>query len=226
VVQQSSIVVCTHPGGEPLQESIVHISPSSQALSPLQQPPMAWLTQTPWMRLHASCVHGSPSSQSALLAQARQPGMGCPVHRPAWQRSPPVQGLPSEHAVPSSGWWTQPVCGLHESVVHGFWSSQLGGLPGRHTPLWQVSLPLQRLPSEHDAPLAALVCTQPVRGSQVSLVHGLPSLQFGGVPGWQTPLWQVSMPLQALPSEQAIPFATGVCAHPVCGLQVSLVHGF
>jgi hypothetical protein len=46
----------------------------------------------------------------------------------------------------------QPVA-VQASVVHALLSSQLSGVPGVHTPAWQVSRPLQAFPSEHDAPL-------------------------------------------------------------------------
>src|SRR5438552_2742278 len=66
----------------------------------------------------------------------------------------------------------------------------------------------------------------PVAGLQTSFVQGLLSLQLGGVPGVQAPLWQVSTPLQGLPSEQLIPFCTGVLTHvPVTGSQESVVQG-
>ena len=50
-------------------------------------------------------------------------------------------------------------------------------------------------------------CVQPVIGSQASIP--LP-LQVGGVPGLQTPDWQVSSPLQRLPSLHDAPSVTGV----------------
>src|SRR5262249_10252817 len=46
----------------------------------------------------------------------------------------------------------------------------------------------------------------PVAASQLSSVHGLPSLQTSGDPAVQVPFWQVSTPLQALPSLQLVPF--------------------
>src|SRR5262249_48637522 len=72
-----------------------------------------------------------------------------------------------------------------------------------HTPLVQTSL-VQATPSLHGAVL--LVKTQPVAASHESSVQGLPSLHASGVPTVQLPLWQVSTPLQALPSLQLVPF--------------------
>jgi hypothetical protein len=60
-------------------------------------------------------------------------------------------------------------------------------------------------------PLASAVKAHPVVGLQLSAVHGLPSLQTSGFPGWQVPSEsQVSAPLQTLPSEQEVPKATGL----------------
>jgi len=44
---------------------------------------------------------------------------------------------------------------------------------------------------------------------QVSVVHELLSLQLSAVPGRQTPVWQISTPLQTLPSLHEAPFVTG-----------------
>ncbi len=72
-------------------------------------------------------------------------------------------------------------------------------------PLWQVSFPLQTLPSAHDEPLGTGVVVHPKTGLQPSVVHGLPSLQASGVPAAHTPAWQVSSPLQMLPSAHGEP---------------------
>jgi hypothetical protein len=55
------------------------------------------------------------------------------------------------------------------------------------------------------------------------VVQTLLSLQSRGLPGVQVPLWQVSVPLQALVSAQVVPFSTAVAVHPVAGLQPSAV---
>src|SRR5262244_2190081 len=116
--------------------------------------------------------------------------------------------------------------GSQVAVVHTFPSSQLMGVPGVHTPVWQVSAPLHGFPSEQLVLLGTFVCTQaPLDMLQLSLVHGFPSLQLMGVPGVQTPAWQVSAALQGLPSEQLVPLATAVWRQPSTGSQVSVVHG-
>jgi hypothetical protein len=98
---------------------------------------------------------------------------------------------------------------LHVSVVHGFESLQLSAVPAVQVPVWQVSAPLQALPSEHDVPFETFACPQPLTALQVSVVHRLESSQLSAVPGVQAPPWHVSEPLQTLPSAQGDPFATG-----------------
>ena len=71
--------------------------------------------------------------------------------------------------------------------MHAFESSQLSAVPGVHVPLWHVSLPSQALPSLQEAPFGSAACWQPVVGSQLSVVHWLPSLQLGALPGRQSP---------------------------------------
>ena len=73
------------------------------------------------------------------------------------------------------------------SVVHGLPSLQTRGVPAVHALLWQVSVPLQTLESVHGVPFRTGVVTHPKIGSQLSVVHTLPSLQSSGVPGVHTP---------------------------------------
>jgi hypothetical protein len=164
-------------------------------------------------------VHGLPSSTVG----------GVPaVHAPALlQSSAPLQAFPSEHDVPAASTvCVTPAAGSQASAVHALPSSTTGGVPATQEPLpLHVSLPLQALPSEQLVPVATGVCFTPVFGSQESAVHGLPSSTVGGVPAAQVPLEHISTPLQALPSEHDVPFATGVCVTPVTGSHPSAVHG-
>jgi hypothetical protein len=105
---------------------------------------------------------------------------------------------------------SQPSTGSQTSFVQGLPSSQLGGVPGAQTPAWQVSIPLQTVPSSHDVPFGTAACWQPVVVLHVSVVHGLPSSQLGGVPAVHTVPEHVSSPLHALPSEHGVPFTTAV----------------
>ena len=84
--------------------------------------------------------------------------------------------------------FTQPVVVLQLSLVHTLLSLQLRALPAVQVPFWQVSLPLQTLPSPHEVPLRTGLCVQPKTGSQASVVQGLLSLQLSVVPGLQVPL--------------------------------------
>jgi hypothetical protein len=146
-----------------------------------------------------SLVHGLPSAQSAFTTHESHPAIGV--------------------------FW-QPVSGRHESVVHALPSSQLTGVPGAQTPLWQLSAPLHVLPSVHDVPFKTALLVQPNAGSQASVVHTLLSLQLIGAPAVQVPPWHVSVPLQTLPSRHDVPLSTAVLAQPVTALQVSVVQTF
>src|SRR5438132_1466888 len=108
------------------------------------------------------------------------------------------------------------------SVVHGLLSLQLRAVPAVQTPAWQVSAPLHAFPSLHDLPFASAVCWHPATGSQVSVVHGLLSLQLSGVPAAQTPAWHVSAPLHTFPSLHGVPFTTGTFLQPATGSQLSV----
>jgi hypothetical protein len=94
-------------------------------------------------------------------------------------------------------------------VVQQLLSLQTTAVPGVQVPLWQVSAPLQALPSPQLPPLVTGAFVQaPVAGAQVSVVHVLPSLQLTGAPAAHVPPWHVSAPLQAFPSPHAALLAT------------------
>lgn len=124
-----------------------------------------------------------------------------------------------------TGTCATPAAESHESAVQGLPSSTLAGAPGVHTPDWHVSAPLHWLSSGQAVPFAAGPWTTPDEGSHESAVHGLPSSTGSGVPGVHVPDWQVSVPLQTLPSVQFVPFETTTWVTPVTGLQESAVHG-
>jgi hypothetical protein len=116
----------------------------------------------------------------------------------------------------------QPLAGWHVSMVQALPSSQVSGVPVQ-TPPWQISLPVQTLPSLHDVPSGAGVFEHPEAGSQASVVHALASLQLSAAPALHTPLWQVSSPLHTSPSVQGVPFRSGVWRQPRTGWQLSVV---
>lgn len=88
------------------------------------------------------------------------------------------------------------------SVVHGMLSLQSCGVPGRHAPPAQVSLPLHASVSEHEAVSSAETSHSPVLALHVCFVHGVPSVsgQILAAPGVQLPALHVSFTEQALPS--------------------------
>src|SRR5262245_23287943 len=99
---------------------------------------------------------------------------------------------------------TQPALGSQVRPLHA------RGVPGVQVPLWQVSRPLQTVPSSQDDPSTLAVYLQPVLGSQLSVVHGLPSEHWSGSPPAQNPFRQVSRPLQTLASAHDVPLGSGV----------------
>jgi hypothetical protein len=131
-----------------------------------------------------------------------------PVQIPAWQVSVRVQALPSLQPVLSA------VAGLEQTPVPGLqvpatwhWSSGLHvtGFPPVQTPVWQVSVSVQALPSSQPVPFATLTWTQPVDELQLSVVHGLPSSHeiaaLEQEPPEQVPAatWHLSVVVHAMP---------------------------
>jgi hypothetical protein len=153
------------------------------------------------------------------------------LHTPAEQESTvhgllSLQSAPVLHdSQPAMGVFTQPLSGLHESVVHALPSLQLGAVPGEQTPFWHVSFPLHTDESRHEVPFATLVYWQPVVVLHESVVHTFESLQIGGVPSVQLPSRQISGPLQKFPSEHEVPLATFAAWQPLVALHESVVHG-
>src|SRR5262245_7301257 len=158
-------------------------------------------------------LHGSSSPHGVPFAG------GVPAEQtPCWHVSRPLHALPSLHPEPSGrktpGTQTPP---WHTSLlVQGLPVLQLrpsgGGVPALQMPPWQVSGPLQALPSLHDVPLTTGACWQPNTVSHESTVHGLVSAHWSGVPGWQVPPRQRSVPLQTLPSAHCASVVHVICA--------------
>src|SRR2546422_1373308 len=111
------------------------------------------------------------------------------------------------------------------------WSEavQTTGLLPVHTPLWQVSVCVQALPSLQVLPLAFAGFEHvPVAGSQVPAVwHWSEAVQATGLLPVQTPLWQGSVCVQALPSLQGLALAFAGFEHvPVAGSPVPAVRAW
>src|SRR5437762_2868106 len=89
------------------------------------------------------------------------------------------------------------------------WSEavQTTGLLPVQSPLWQVSVWVQALPSLHAVPLLAFGLEHwPVAVLQVPATwHWSEAVQTTGLLPVQSPLWQVSVWVQALPSLHAVP---------------------
>ena len=112
------------------------------------------------------------------------------------------------------------------SVVQTFESLQLSAVPAVHTAAWQVSAPLQKLPSAQLVPFARGAFWQPDVGLQLSVVQAFESLQLSAVPAAHVPLWQVSAPLHTVVSAHDVPFVTAVFRQPKTGSQLSVVQTF
>jgi hypothetical protein len=183
-------------------------------------------------------VHTLPSSQAFVLLVNTHPVASVQVSvvqgllslqirpTPGWQ-VPPPQVSPVVQALPSSQASvlfvkTQPVAGLHVSVVQMLASSQTTGVPAVQVPPPQVSSVVQAFPSSHASVL--FVKTQPTTGLQLSVVQALASSQTTGLPALQVPPPQVSPVVQEFPSLQ--PIVLFVNTHPDAGLQLSVVQTF
>ena len=133
---------------------------------------------------------------------------GPPTHTPPEQASPVVQALPSlQRSLLLVK--TQPVAGLHVSVVQTLPSSQTGGAPPTQDPPAHASPVVHAFPSLHGSVL--FTCMQPLVGLQESSVQPSPSLQSSGGPPMHIP------PEQASPAVHAFPSLHGevllVCTH-------------
>ena len=90
-------------------------------------------------------------------------------------------------------------------------------------PVWHVSICVHASPSLHAVPLGALGFEQvPVAGSHVPATwHWSLAVHVTGLEPVQTPVWQVSVWVQALPSLHDVPFgAIGFEQLPVAGSHV------
>jgi hypothetical protein len=84
-----------------------------------------------------------------------------------------------------------------------------------HAPAGQLSVvhgfpSLQSALTAHGVHPGTVVWVQPEAALHASVVHALPSSQFGAVPTWHAPAWHVSAPLHTVASAQDVPFATAV----------------
>ena len=157
------------------------VSPSQSSSCPLQTSGAATGVSRFWHPASVSqesTVQGSPSSQS---------GAGPPVQALPWHWSAVVQAsLSSQGSVLST--YSQPMAGLHPSLVQSLASLHTGASPPVQVPPWHWSFKVQALPSSQ--PRSLFVCWQaPVVSSQPSSVQTFPSPQFFAAPGSQMPDW-------------------------------------
>ena len=144
-----------------------------------------------------------------------------PEHPPPLHLSLMVQAFPSLQALELL-LNTQPLPGLQESLVQLFPSEHCSAAPPRQLPPAQVSPVVQAFPSLQDLELFAWA--HPEFGSQESVVHLFPSLQFFAPPPTHVPPEQISATVHAFPSLH--PELLGAFTHPTPGSQESLVQRF
>lgn len=157
-----------------------------------------------------------PSSVQTL--PSLQFGAGPPTHEPPEHASPVVHAFPSEHGLLLSA-WVHPEAGLQPSSVQMFASSQLSEARPTQVPLAQTSPLVQALPSSHG--LELFTKTQPLAGSQLSVVQILPSLHLMSGPPLHDPPEQASPMVQAFPSLHG--FVLLEWTQPIAGLHESSV---
>ncbi len=227
-VQVPVTFVCTQPLAG-LQLSDVQTLLSSQLSGLVMHAPVTQVSPV----VHASpSLHVAPSSlvywQPPVLSQISVVHGLLSLHCTAvnWVQplflhvSPAVHASPSLHVTALAKYTQPPLVSLHELSVHGLLSSQLSTAP-RQTACAHVSLVLHALPSSHASPSASM-WTQPLPGSQLSVVHALLSLQSTLGPAVQSGPTQVSLLVQALLSSHVTTVSAWI--QPVSVLQLSAVH--
>jgi hypothetical protein len=133
-----------------------------------------------------------------------------PVQVPDWQASVCVQAFESLHEAPFAfaGFEQTPVDVLHVPTSwHWSLALQTTGFEPLHVPDWHVSVWVQAFESLHEVPFDFAGFEQmPVDGLHVPTSwHWSLAVQTTGVPATHEPFWQVSVPLQGLPSSQPVP---------------------
>jgi hypothetical protein len=210
---------------------------SSQSAVAVQQPARATWPHVPSGEEQLSVVQRFLSSHLAVSAAALQPVLGVQVSavQPSLSShttaAPPLQLPPAQvsalvHAfeslhVAAFAAFLQPTLATQLSSVQLLPSSQLAApVPAWQELLLQKSPVVQGLLSLHPTELGAYLQVPPL---QLSLVHGLPSLQFLAVPGLQKPNAQLSPTVQALPSSHKLLLLLET--QPLNGSQLSVVQG-
>jgi hypothetical protein len=207
-------------GFPPVQVPAWQVSVCVQALPSLHDVPFATagFEQIPVPVLHTPAAwHWSEATQVTGFV---------PVHVPAWHESVWVQAFPSLHEVPlaTAGFEHAPLV-VSQVPAAWHWSDAVHttGLAPVHAPAWQVSVSVQAFPSLHDVPFAAAGFEHtPLDVLHVPATwHWSLAVQLTGFAPVHTPAWQVSVWVQALPSEHPVPFALAGFEHtPVAGLHV------
>src|SRR5437762_2032451 len=177
----------------------VQASPSAQAL------PSAWFG------LEHVPLAGSQTPATWHWSSAVQTTGFLPLQAPARQVSVWVQASPSSQAVPfGRGAGSQlSLASWHTPVLQASPAAEQSRAVPPQTPAAQVSFTVQKRPSSQVVPSAWFGLEQaPFAGLQTPATwHWSRAVQMTGLAPMQLPAWQVSVCVQASPSEQALPSA-------------------
>jgi hypothetical protein len=153
------LVVVEPPVPDGVHVPLVHVPPGQgvpSGLLGLEQPLVGLHVPASWQASMAVQLIGAP-----------------PPQVPCWHVWSVTHMLPVEHAVPSAATGVEhmPLVGSQTPAV---WQAvgwgQATGLPPVHTPDWQVSVWLHRLPSLQAVPSGLAGLVQPVAGAHVPAV--------------------------------------------------------
>jgi hypothetical protein len=191
----------------------VHTSPTVQALPSLHTAVLVGAWPHSPEAPQVSRVQGLPSSQS----------FAAPLHCPPRQRSPAVQSSASSQA-PSRATCTQPPrAGSHAASEHSEPAGHSTSKRSSQVPPAQPAAAVHTSLGAHTTPFGRAL--QPVKKLQTMSEQRLPPEHTVGAPV-QTPAWQPSPLVQALPSEQGAPVGRFATLHwPVAGVHSALLHG-
>src|SRR5437879_4354566 len=206
------------PGFAPMQLPAWQVSVCVQASPSAQALPSAWFG------LEHVPLAGSQTPATWHWSSAVQTTGFLPLQAPARQVSVWVQASPSSQTVPfGRGAGSQlSLASWHTPVLQASPAAEQSRAAPPQTPAAQRSFAVQKRPSSQAVPSAWFGLEQaPFAGLQTPATwHWSRAVQMTGLAPMQLPAWQVSVCVQASPSEQALPSAlSGLEQVPFAGSQ-------
>src|SRR5580698_4895580 len=173
------------------------------------RPPVAWIDSR-WNGSQAEPSLTSVMGLPSLVTQAPVPDSQFSLKTVASQEG--AQAVPQAPQL-----FTSPL-----RLSSHPWEASPSQLPKPLVQLGEPQTPPLQIPaalaSPQELPSGAAAVWHPLTGSQTPTEQGSALPQDGAAPAVQTPAWQVSTPLQALPSEQEVPSGSAVMPQaPVVG---------